>query len=342
MPYDAQTYRQGMSGPENDTRQWISLGTVVPDTPEARSVEFDKDLGPLVNVQLIPDGTVVVCRVGMSIAGDLEGDYSPFVGGDEVLVAIPEGSEALGGVILARLANAIDRWPQAVAGQDATKNVFGFKRMRPPYIIETQNGILFRHAGTGAQLGIDLSGQVIFNDASGARMFFGADAQGMTSADGDTSFQLLSDKQSIVMTAGGVTSLNIGASTTQFLTPGTIAIGSSGLGATGHAVTLEQVVNLLVNYTCALYAAGGLGQIFSVVALGAPPNTANLTAILTAVLNGAILNAPPGPLPGGDLTSTGLQQVINSVLATQGPDVQGLIIPLPQFKPGVGRPGFML
>jgi hypothetical protein len=294
---DLNRIREAFVGPGMDTRQWVSYGLVMPDTPDGRSVSFDDTLGPLVKVTLQPSGTDVVCRVAMGIAGDLEGEYFPFVGGDEVLVVLPSGSEAGAPVIIARLSNGIDKFPKKVAGMDTTKNNIAFKRLRTPYVVESANGILFRHAGTGAQFGLDQSGQVIMNDASGARFFYGADAQGFTSADGNTSMQLLANSNQLAFNAGdGVQTTNLVMGPAEFsvLTSGQVKMGSAGLQAIGHGLTAEQVISLIYQTLTAVGIIGGPvaeAAILTAIALTAtnplPATLANAFA--------ATLTVPPDP-----------------------------------------------
>src|ERR1019366_2087115 len=137
--YDAGLAREAVAGPI-DTRQWVSYGTVSPETPDAKSTTFTKEYGPLVNVKLHPTGIPVVCRVAHEVAGNGEGEWFPFIEGDEVIVLIPEGDETAGCVIMGRLNQEIDFWPTIVAGQDPRLNNFAFRRMRTPYIFETAGG----------------------------------------------------------------------------------------------------------------------------------------------------------------------------------------------------------
>ena len=296
--------RNAFVGPGMDTRQWVSYGTVVPDTPDGRSVSFDAELGPLVRVKLEPEGTEVICRVAMGVAGDLEGEYFPFVAGDEVVVVIPEGAESAVPVIIARLCNGLDKFPTKVAGQDTTKNNFAFKRIRPPYIVETANGILFRHAGTGAQLGLDTNGQVIFNDASGSQFFFGADAQGFTSADGNTSIQMLANSNQVAITAGnGVQTTNVVVDGSQFsiLSSGQVKLGSAGFQPIGHGLSAEQVLSLLYNSLipiAALFTGPGppaeaAASAAVIAALGLTSSNAISPAIIAAL--NTSLTVPPDP-----------------------------------------------
>ena len=102
-PHNIATHAQAYAAPGMDTRQWVSFGTVNLETPNQKSVAFTKEYGPLVNVTLRPSAIPVVCRVSHEVAGAGEGEWFPFVGGNEVMVAIPEGDESAGCVIFGRL-----------------------------------------------------------------------------------------------------------------------------------------------------------------------------------------------------------------------------------------------
>lgn len=120
-----------------DPRQWISMGTIDEDSEDARSIRFNDDdgaplpTGPLVTVTLQPSGITVTCRVASFIAGVGESAWFPFQQKDEVIVAIPQGSERAGPVILGRLNQALDTFPAVVAGQDTSKNTFDFGDFEP-------------------------------------------------------------------------------------------------------------------------------------------------------------------------------------------------------------------
>ncbi len=54
-----------------------------------------------------------------------------------MILAIPEGNERAGCVILGRLCNGIDKFPmKSIAGQDPTTNTFAFSRRRTPKVEE--------------------------------------------------------------------------------------------------------------------------------------------------------------------------------------------------------------
>lgn len=332
-----------------DTRVWSSWGTVAQDTPEQPSVRFKDETGavipdgPYVAVDLHPWGHRVQCRVSSMCAGVGESEWHPFVQGDEVLVSIPEGNFMAGCMIVGRANNALDQFPAIVAGQDATANNFGFKRMRAPFIIETASSYLIRSAVTGAQFGIDQTGQVIFNDGDGSRFFMGPDAVGFTSADGTTSIQVLQESKQIALNAAnGASSFLIDGAASQFATTGTFSISTTGLLGLGHAVTLEQVVSILVNLigflaqapVTAFNPTSPLGTLWS------SGGVAALDVAFAAALAAAVTPAPytAAGVPGGflgtgfPLTITALQVALASPFPAADPT--GL-------TPGIGRPGFM-
>ena len=162
--------------PGADTRQWISSGIVAADTPGSRSIRFNDENGAalshgvLITVHLYPSDITVSCRVAGQCAGDGEADWMPFIAGDEVIVAIPEGCERSGCVIIGRLNQKQDKFPSMVAGNDVTQNTFGFRRIRVPYILETASGYMVRHAQTGANLTIDQTGNIFLSDGSGNQL----------------------------------------------------------------------------------------------------------------------------------------------------------------------------
>jgi hypothetical protein len=344
--WDQASIGAGFSRPGADTRQWGSFGTVDADTPDSRSVRFNDEDGnplpfPLVAVTLQPSAVSVLCRVGAGVAGDGEGEWFPFVAGDEVWVEVPQGNERAGCTITRRLPNGIDAWPRTVAGMDATQNNFAFKRLRTPYVLETAASYLVRNAANGAQLALDDKGQFLVNDGDGARLFLSADALGFQSADGSCTVQIQVASSTLLLQGGDTTSLEMGSSGAQFLTQGTLAIGTGGMGATGHAITLEQVCNLIANLIVILSSVGAFDSSFvATFPVGFP---ANLAGYMTQLLNGA---ASPTPItassPGGGLDTIGLSASIVTALLAQPPDLAGITgVPIP-FTPGIGRQSFLL
>lgn len=338
---DAVTIRDLFSGPGSDTRQWLSIGYVDPSTPDSPNVRFNDEngapleTGPLVNVTLQPSGISVSCRLSNQVAGLGEAEYYPWADKDEVLVAIPEGAEMAGPIIIARMNQGIDLFPATVAGQDATANKFGFRRMRAPFIVETASAYLIRHATTGAQIGIDNQGQVVIADADKNRIFFSPDVIELSSGDNTTFLQVQVSQQAIAMQGGSAT-MNLASDTTLFV-PGTLNIGSGGASGTGHAITAEQVVLMFLNYTCAMVAAsafapGYVGSFNSSI-------PAPLNAVVSALAAGGA-PGPCGPAPGGNVAQMGAAwTAFVNAIPGGGPlsaaDVTG-------FTPGIGRGALLL
>lgn len=333
MSFDHETMGRAFSGPGADTRQWISIGIVDADTPGARSVELTEE-GPAVTVTLQPSGTTVRARVAMRLSGVGEGEWSPLIDGDEVLVALPEGMESAFPVIIGRLSNGIDKFPTNVAGVDVTTNAVAFAKQRPAMLIETDSGYLIRSSATGAQIGIDLAGQVVIGGGGGGQLFLSDDALGFVG--GSTAVQAYPAKNQVVLRAGDA-QLEIG-SATKLSTTGTVEIGSAGLGAVGHAISVEQVVALLANFVASAVATGFAGPVF-LAAYALNPQAA-LSAIMSPAILGTVAPAPIGPAPGGDLSATSIQASLQAALAAQLPDP--IALGLPQFRPGIGRVGLLL
>lgn len=346
--FDQQTYAKAMGGHE---KQWASYGTVDDDGSGNAKVVLTDDAGnpspygPLVICTLQPSGVSLPCRVSSMVAGDGEADYYPFVAGDEVLVVLPEGNERAGAVIIGRLNQELDKWPTVVAGQDSTKNSFGFRRMRAPYVIETSEAYLIRSAKTGSQIGIDGVGQVILNDGDKGKFVIGAEGIGFSDGDDSTLMQIYpADKQAMIV--ADTTSMNFAAGETKFISQGTISFATSGAIPNQTAVTAEQVVAFVMNVLAQLattgsFTAGPLGPTYAV----APPTSCQsaIAGIMAPVLAAMGSPAPLGPAPGGSFLefqglgvfgqAGAIQAAFNNPLAPV--DLTGSIF-------GFGRPGFKL
>jgi hypothetical protein len=226
-----------------------------------------------------------------------------------------------------------------VAGQDATKNQFSFKRLRSPYILETASSYMIRSAGTGASLTFDLDGNIIMNCGAQHNLVLRSDFANFSLAQNAAKVQLdPSNSGQVIITAGSEnTVFVVDGAASSFLTAGTFQVGTSGAAGTGHAITLEQVVSLFMNFVCAMQASTGWSPTFTPIFAGAAVPT--LTAIGTAMLLGASATTVPiSVAPGGNLTATGLLAIIQSALTAQGldPNIPGTL------TPGVGRPGFII
>lgn len=339
-----------LSRPGNDPRQWASFGIVDDETPDARSVIFDDSMGPLVNVTLQPSDIPVVCRVASYVAGQDEGEWFPFLPGDEVQVIVNEGNERAGCVIVGRLYNEIDKWPRTVAGQDATKNIFGFRRLRTPYVIETASSYMVRSALTGASLTIDQTGNLFLVSGDGHKLVMSADAMQFGEASGDTFLQIDMDKKDALIQVGGTAQYIFSNTETVFNTPGSMSITTSGVSNLHHAVTLEQVVGLMLNFAAMIIGnapTSGLGAIIS------SPDV--LDVMVSAMLLATSTPVPPTvpePVPFGNYALFPLTFGIygpdpltgKPVLLVPGAIDTALANPLPSFDPtgyimGPGRPG---
>ncbi len=348
--FDAASMAAAFARPGIDPRQWCSMATIDADTDSARSVQFTDDdgntnpYGPLISVTLQPSGISMVCRVAGAVAGEGEADWYPFIGGDEVVVLILEGDERAGGVIVGRLNQEIDKWPLVVGGQDATKNVFGFRRMKTPFIVETAASYLIRSALTGSQIGIDATGKVIINDGDQGNIVIGPDAIGMTSGDGETFMQLFpADKQ--VFLGGGAASLMIDETETKFLSTGSISFGTAGGPAMGSGVTAEQVVAFVINVLAVLATASS----WVAGPLAGPAYNASPAAgigAMTTVISGALTPmATPTPFagaPGGSMAP-----FVGSIYGPAGTLAAAMANPLAAVDPtgtitGFGKAGFKL
>lgn len=311
---DTSTGRQAYSGPGTDSRQWGSFGTVNPNTQDQPSVTFDPTYGPLVSVTLRPSAIPVICRVGGDVAGNGEGEWFPFLEGDEVWVQVPEGDEQGGCIITRRLNQQIDAWPTQVAGMDATQNNFAFRRLRTPYVLESASNILLRDATTNAFMTLN-DGSVILSNLDNAYLSLTPDFLGLQSGDASTLIQIDVSAQNILLQANGAQFL-FDAATAQLLTHGTLAICTAGNQPGGHAITVEQVCIVLT-------------ALFNAIATASPGPLTGVT-LAAAVL--AALSGPAWSLAGA-LPIAPYSAGITAALEV--PAVAGV-------TPGVGCPGLQL
>jgi hypothetical protein len=299
---DLATAADAFRRPGADTRQWISYATVDADSESNPSVAFkDKDgnpspYGPLVSVTLQPSGVRVRCRVAGAVAGEQEADWYPFVGGDEVIVLIPEGDERAGCVIVGRLNQELDLFPLVVAGQDSSKNVFGFRRMRTPFVVETAASYLIRSALTGSQIGIDQEGKVIVNDGDRGSLTIGPESLGLASGDGESFVTIFPPDQQVYLGAGSATFL-LDAAESKFISQGLLSFATNGASPNQFGVTAEQVVAFVINVLAQLAFSGS----FSAGPLASAAYSLNSVTQLAAVVGPALqaLATPTPFLPPG-------------------------------------------
>ncbi len=325
-PIDVAALAEAMRAPGNDPRQWVSFG-LVSDEP----IDFDPDHGPLVPCILKPSEVEVQCRVSMQVGGNGEGEYYPFVEGDEVLVVVPGGNERGGCVIIGRLPNARTPFPQeSVAGQDPASNAFGFRRTKAPFINEAAGTITMRQAESGAFLTLDQTGTVTIANGDKSALQLSADALTLQSSDGASILQLdITGGRATLQSGSAVLTLASSTAvpaTSSLVVPNVLQLSTIGAPPAEHVTTTEQVVNLVSGIFNVLGAAltatgatpltgASLGAFFSDPAFStalaaAIPALAqrqqnNLVA-LALVATFSNPTAKPPPIPGQGQTSPGI------------------------------------
>jgi hypothetical protein len=326
MPFnlDPETIRE-LAG---EAPRFLSFGTVEDEDP----VEFDPERGPLVNVALQPSRVTVRCRVGQSHAGAGEGEGSPFVAGDEVLVAMPSGPRG-DCAVLCRLSNKADAHPTTVAGQDSSKNRLSYRRRRCAHFEEYEGAYAVFSQPSGAFLSLSAEGNVTLRAArdrgDGERETVGAlqineDMLGYQDKDGAHLLQLdRSAKRFTLRVSDSLLTVASGGPSA-LLTTGALSISTVGNAAHEHAVSTEAVANIVTNVLMALGAANP-GPILGAALAGIAP-----TAVATGVSLAAL--APLNPL-----VAAAVQAGFSSAVQKQA-GVPGL----GQSLPGIGCPGLMV
>lgn len=294
--HDLATEAAAYSVPGADPRQWVSYGLVKASSPGSRSVLFLDEKGaprpyPVVLVTLQPSGVDVACRVFGHSAGAGEGEWSPFVDGDEVLVVIPGGDERSGCVILGRGNSSRDNPPAMVAGNDPTENNFAYKRVASPYVVESGNSLLFRTTPTGAFLSISQTGNVVAQSGDGHYLSLQHDMLTVSTQDLSTLMQVDPSKQQVFLQAAGTQLLLDSAGKSLLLTAGTFSVGAGGATPTFHVATVEGYLQFVQGLLTALATA------FS--PLPGPLAGADVAAVFTATaaaLAGVVSLAAASPL----------------------------------------------
>lgn len=340
---DWSSFSAAGAAPGNDTRQWISMGIVTADDA-GQIVQFREDLGqPLVRVLLQPSMTPVYARVGMQVAGNGEGEWHPFIQGDEVLVALPEGYEDANVVILARLSNFLDKFPMdSIAGQDPTTNTFGFSRRRTPFVHEYAGPVILRSALSSALITIDTVGSVTIKDSENSAMQISADVIGFvgpSSPESPPEFLLqldLTHRHFSVQVGDAFLTLSASDASPEVNTitvPGPFSVGTAGNPALEHVATTESVANVLEK-VFAIFAAFTTTQAGPLT--GASYGAAMATWIATPAFAAAWATAATSPLGA---VSTTLPQVISGLFAAAPPKPS---TGASQLFPGVGCPAFFV
>lgn len=301
-------------------KQWITIGLVAGSDDDS-PVDFNRKDGQVyVNVELQPSKIDALCRVGGGCAGAGEGEYFPFLPGDEVLVALPEGREDCGGVIISRLNNVHDAFPMdSVGGQDPTKNNFAFRRRRTPFVEEFAGPVTLRNALTGALLSLDSKGGVTLSDGEHSALQLSADALTLQGpSDPQTAPRLLlqlnvTEERGLLQVGDAQLLLN-SSKTGQgsFLTVPTeltVSLGTSQPAE--HVATIEAVLALLEISLTAIGGGFGVPALaalgIAVAAGGAPMGT--LAAALASGLPIAAQTPKPPASPTGVQLAPGLGAV---------------------------------
>lgn len=306
-------------------------------------VQFREDLGqPLVSVLLQPSQSPVYARVGMQVAGNGEGEWHPFVLGDEVLVALPEGYEDSGCVILARLTNKLDAFPMdSVAGQDPTTNTFGFSRRRTPFVHEYAGPVILRSALNSALITIDTVGSVTIKDSENSALQISADVIGFVGPSSPTSapeflLQLdLTHRHFSVQVGDAFLTLSASDASPEvnsITVPGPFVLATIGNPALEHAASTESVANVLEKFTAELASIIGATGVGTGTAIGAAI-TAWLVGGPFASVWAAAANAPLGSF------SSALPGTISGLFVGSAPKPVGAFS---QLEPGIGCPGLFV
>ncbi len=317
-----------------DDRQWCSYGIVEPDGSDGQhSVRFNDENGNplahgvLVDVKLQPSGIVVPCRVMSQCAGAGEGEYHPFVAGDEVMVLIPEGNERAGCAIVGRFNQVHDVFPTMVAGQDVTTNTMAFKRLIAPYCIETAGGYTIRNAVTGSSLTVDQMGQWFMTDGDGSQLVLTP-----------TVVQLMTPNQlcgiqfnvadSITLLKSDTASLVLDDSSgSKWQSDSTLSISACGNPGLNHVTTVEGMVQFMNAVLLSMGAVLG--------AISPPIPIASSSDFLTLLNPGTISLILEAAIPLAGSPASSFAPYILGIQAA-------LLIPkVPGVNAGIGSPGFL-
>lgn len=312
---------EGLGYPGIDPREWISYGIVDPDGEgdDAKSTVFDPDYGPLINVTLHPSGTPVVCRVASSLAGNGEGEWAPFIGKDEVLVALAGGSERQC-VIIGRLNQGTDGFPTMVGGVDTSKNAIGFRRIRAPYVIELGgaevgklSSYMITQAVTNSSLLLDKGGNWYIKDGEGTALHIGPDWFGFQTIQSEYLIQMqLESKRLFISVDSGAAAMTLSADPavpSLIMSAGQLALGTNAHQPVWHGISAESVCMLLDKVLFGLAAFSAPGALAGLTAGSGAVVAAAIGQASTMVLNPLIatavtgaMQAPPKPPPDSPAT----------------------------------------
>jgi hypothetical protein len=360
-PIDARSLAEALSFPGIDPRTWFSFATVDSDP-----VEWDEDHGYLVPLTLQPSQVQCVAVCAQGTAGDSEGEHSPFVEGDTVVVGIAQGMERAGVVVLGRVSNARARPPRTVAGQDATRNDAAFRKRRAPHLEEYGDRWTIRQASSEALLNVDAAGTWTLRDGGRGALQLSSDVFSYTSGDASMvlQFDLAASRFSVqcgesvlaLSSLASVADLPLGT-TSALSVPGALQIASMGNLAGEHASSVEGTANLifwvLVQYTSALVSA--LGSMGAALAAAVAPTAGNPIVSLgpawaagLAAVSAALVPQVPTSLTQAIGTAamtpqnTAVAAAIFSAMLSQPPKAEPVVPPLGQTRPGIGSAGTLV
>ncbi len=330
------SFREATAGPGNDTRQWFSNGVVNAAATNAPTVDFSSKAGPLVSVRLHPSDIDCRCRVASWLAGGGQGEWHPFVGGDEVAVALPMGSERGGGIIIGRLNNGVDAFPTNVANNDVTQNNVTTRKSIPNYCWEISNGWLLRSITTTAQLALDVTGQWTINSGDLHFLQLGSKGPILSLAEMTSYVQIDSATGQIVLVSGVNQTT---ARVTMDPSTGNVYAGTQGGPPSGHVATAEGVSNLVLSTLSPLL----LAMAAAVVGVVTPITGSALAGLLTTLattpgLLSTVVSAALGAAAGGNAGPNpyaSISQAVNAALLAKRD-------PTGQVSPGLGCPGFFV
>jgi hypothetical protein len=343
--FDHATLAKAFSHRGIDPGIWISYARVDESTPETGDVVVaDEEDGQVyVDVTLKPSDFPARARVGMIAAGAGEAVYFPLVGGDEVLVAIPEADVRAGAVIIARLNNRYDPFPRgSVAGKDGASNAFGMIRTRSAMTIESGQSLMLRSAAAGAFLLLDAKGNITLRDGAKGVLQMGADVFGYQDANTDVIFQFDLNALRLNMQVGDASMIlggnASGTNPQSYLgVPSTLAVATAGLSinnAVEHVLTTEALYANLFALATAMVAVPLPLPTVTIQAVGAALLSILAVAPTTPGLPAALLTAENTAL--SPLLSIGIQAAL-ATATIKPPGVPAL----GQAKPGIGSAGFL-
>ena len=327
------SHREATSGPGNDTRQWISNGVVNAAASNAPTVDFTGKAGPLVSVRLHPCDIDVRCRVASWLAGGGQGEWHPFVGGDEVVVALPQGSERGGAIIIGRLNNGVDPFPTNVANNDVTQNNVTTRKSIPSYCWEISNGWLLRSITTTAQLALDVTGQWTISSGDLHFLQLGSKGPILSLAQMASYIQIDPATGQVILLATGPSSARL------VLDPatGNITAATSGGFPVGHAATAEGAANLVLAVLTPLLLAMA-SAVASVPVAGTALAAALTLMTTTPGALATIVNAAVGAAAAGGVPTNPYALIANAVQSALSAQRD----PTGQVEPGLGAIGLLV